>query len=69
MLYGSLNADGKIIDGKIIQLTCESETDGNGTFSGEIPCTSGGRQGYAVRVRSDHPDLVHPFTPLLMKWE
>lgn len=69
VLYGSLNVDGKIIDGKIIKLSCEGETDGNGTFSGEIPCVSGGRQGYAVRVRSDHPDLVHPFTPLLMKWE
>ncbi len=69
LLYGSLDADGEIIDGKIMTLTCENKQDGNGIFSGEIPCVTGGRQGFAVRVRSDHPDLVHSFTPLLMKWE
>ena len=69
VMYGALNPDGEIMDGQIMRLSYQSESSSMSIFEGSIPCHTGGRQGYAVRVRPDHPDLVHPFTPLLITWE
>ncbi len=69
VMYGALNPDGEIMDGQIMRLSYKNDSNNMAIFEGSIPCRTGGRQGYAVRVRPDHPDLVHPFTPLLITWE
>ena len=69
VMHGALDADGEIIDGEVVRLKYESESDGAAIYSASIPCETAGRHGYAARVRPDHPDLVHPLTPFLMTWE
>jgi len=69
VLFGSLNPDGEIVDGQIVRLSYQKESNNMAVFEGAVPCRSGGRKGYAVRVRPDHPDMVNPFTPLLLTWE
>ncbi len=69
VMYGALDPDGEITDGQVMRLSYQSESNNMAIFEGSIPCRTGGRQGYAARVRPDHPDLVHPFTPLLITWE
>lgn len=69
VLIGVLDPNGEIFNGEVLRLNHEGEVDGATIFGGILNCSSGGRHGYAVRVRPNHSDLVHPYTPLLMKWE
>ncbi len=46
------------------------ESDGpEYVYECEVECKRSGRTGFAVRVLPHHPDLVHPFTPVLVTWE
>ncbi|MDP8229359.1 MAG: alpha-glucan family phosphorylase [Candidatus Electryoneaceae bacterium] len=69
MLYGPIDPESNVIEQKILRLNYHCESDGVAIFVGNVPCVTGGRQGYAVRIRPDHPELVHSLTPLLMTWE
>ncbi len=37
-------------------------------FRGEIPCSTSGRHGFAVRILPGHADLATPFEPGLITW-
>lgn len=69
VIYGSLNVTDAITAGKRIELAFEHDQNGDAVYSGNINCKHGGRKGFAVRVRANHPDLVHSYTPLRLKWE
>ena len=69
VLHGLLDSGGEIQGGRIARLKYEGESDGLAEFSGSLTCDASGRHGFAVRVRGDHPDLVHPYMPLFLIWE
>ena len=69
LMYGLMDTDGNIADGQVVLASFVGDNDGEGLFSGTIPCETAGRMGFAARIRPHHPDSVHPFTPLLLKWE
>jgi starch phosphorylase len=69
VIYGAICGDQQVCDSLPFRLKYMGTQDGVSTFEGALPTRASGRHGYAVRVRPDHPDLVHPLTPMLMTWE
>ncbi|OGP81459.1 MAG: alpha-glucan phosphorylase [Deltaproteobacteria bacterium RBG_16_64_85] len=67
--HGLLDPSGEIRDGAIVRARHESRDGGGDIFRAEIPCGVTGRYGYMARILPRHPDLVNPFTPLLLTWE
>jgi starch phosphorylase len=67
--HGLLDPSGQIRDGAIVQARHESRDGDGDIFRAEIPCRVTGRYGYMARILPRHPDLVNPFTPLLLTWE
>ncbi|MBN1551547.1 alpha-glucan family phosphorylase [bacterium] len=67
--FGKLDAKDDIIDGEIVALKPEEQIEGGWKYSGEIVLRFNGRCGYAVRILPKHKDMVHPYTPYLIKWE
>ena len=45
------------------------ENDGEHIFSGFVPCTISGHQGFALRILPKHDDLVEPYEPGMILWE
>jgi len=69
VVYGVMCIDETLCRAKPVRLTFKGTSDGLAVYEGDLQTKASGRHGYAVRVRPDHPDLVHPLTPLLMTWE
>lgn len=69
VLYGVICGDQSMCEGKPVRLKYTGSSDGRATFEGSLPTRATGRHGYAVRIRPENPNLVHPLTPLLMTWE
>ncbi|NJD61184.1 MAG: glycosyltransferase family 1 protein [Deltaproteobacteria bacterium] len=67
--HGLLDAAGVIRDGSVVQARHEGRDGDADLFRAEIPCWMTGRYGYMARIVPRHPDLVNPFTPLLITWE
>jgi starch phosphorylase len=67
--HGPLDATGEIRDGTVVQARHEGKDGDGDIFRAEIPCRVTGRYGYTARVLPRHPELVNPFTPLLLTWE
>jgi starch phosphorylase len=67
--FGPLAASGEIREGHIAKARHLKRDGAEDHFRVEIPAAVSGRHGYAVRILPSHPDLVHPYTPLLMRWE
>jgi starch phosphorylase len=67
--YGPLDASGEIREGHIARAAHQSRDGAEDRYRVEIPAAVSGRHGYAVRILPSHPDLVHPYTPLLLRWE
>ena len=67
--HGPLDATGEIRDGSVVQARHEGKDGDGDIFRAEIPCRVTGRYGYTARVLPRHPELVNPFTPLLLTWE
>lgn len=69
--HGIVDSGGNIEDGEVTQM----QYQGNGevtelyNFAGEIPCTTSGRHGFALRILPTHADLVEPYEPGLILWE
>ena len=67
--HGPLDTSGEIRNGEIVRAWHDGR-DGNGDiFRAEIPCRITGRYGFGARILPRHPDLVNPYTPLLLTWE
>jgi len=67
--YGKLDAKGQINPGRIVELKPDEEIKDGFLYRGELKMNYHGRCGYAIRVYPDNELLIHPFTPLQMKWE
>lgn len=69
--YGSLDAQGKVIEGKVSSLLNKGAAPvvaGSYIFAGEIPCPATGRFGYEIRVLPKNPNLSTQFIPSLITW-
>ncbi len=65
---GRINAEGNLENPEVVKMKPEKR-DGNAhTFRARVKCRQAGRQGYAIRVLPDHPELVHPYIPGLLRW-
>jgi starch phosphorylase len=70
LYYGPLDSRGDIKDGAAVKMDYkEAEQDSQHWFTGQIPCTSTGHRGLAVRVLPRHPDLINPYELGLIIWE
>jgi starch phosphorylase len=67
--HGSYTAAGDIREGAILAAVHEKREGEEEVYRVEVPCAVSGRYGFAARVHPRHPDLVDPFTPLLLTWE
>ncbi|MFH1620311.1 MAG: alpha-glucan family phosphorylase [bacterium] len=66
---GRIGAQGSFIDGRAVSMVPDGKEGDAWKFRAEISCNRSGRQDFAVRVIPKHEDLVHPFTPIFMKWD
>lgn len=69
--YGSLDAQNRIVEGKVSSLLNKGAApvvSGSYIFSGEIPCPATGRFGYEIRVLPKNPNLSSQFVPSLITW-
>jgi len=67
--HGLLDATGEIRDGRVVRARHEGRDGDGDIFRAEIPCRVTGRYGYTARILPRHPNLMNPFTPLLLTWE
>lgn len=67
--HGPYTAGGEIREGAILAATHEKRDGDEEVYRVEVPCAGSGRYGFAARVLPKHPDIVDPYTPLLMTWE
>ncbi|MFC2150072.1 alpha-glucan family phosphorylase [Calditrichota bacterium] len=67
--FGLVDTNGEIQHGSRMRLNYKSEENNTARFSATLPCETSGRFGFAIRIRPDHADMVHPLTPFHMKWE
>lgn len=69
--YGSLDATGSIVEGKVSSLVCKGSVEDSSQsykFVGEMPCPATGRFGYEIRVLPKNPNLSSQFIPSLITW-
>ena len=69
--YGPVDAWDNISNPTVCEMTCQGESDKQGTFTfaGNILCTNSGRQGLAMRILPKHCDLPDPYEPGMILWE
>jgi starch phosphorylase len=67
-LFGRVAADGSLDNPDRLALKSAGGEDGTTLFKGRVPCRQAGRQGLAIRVLPNHPDLVHPLVPGFVVW-
>jgi starch phosphorylase len=67
--YGPVDGAAQIQEGTVSQLRKDGMgKEGLYRFVGSIPCTTTGRQGFAIRVVPNHPALAHRQALGLLKW-
>ena len=67
-IIGRVTADGSLEQPRRIPLKFADRENGATLFKAKVPCDQAGRQGLAIRVLPNHPDLVHPFVPGYVVW-
>jgi starch phosphorylase len=69
--YGPVDSNGKITESSTVRMTQKKPADQNGEywFFAHLPCKKVGRQGLAVRLLPNNPDLVNPYELGLILWE
>lgn len=69
IVYGSIDADGRIIAPEKVAMTCNGGGEGGKRiFKGEMVCHTSGRYGHTVRVLPRHEMLTDPFKMGLIAW-
>lgn len=67
--HGALTSDGDIHHGVAVGLSfSHSGTNGDHWFKGALPCARSGRNGYAIRVVPNHPQLGDRYDQGLVVW-
>jgi len=71
LYHGPVNAWGDISNGSATRLDYKEAVGQNGEhwFTGSLTYTASGRQGFAVRLLPNHPDLINPYELGLILWE
>jgi glycogen phosphorylase len=67
--YGPLDPDDQITHGQVQTLTIKTRKDSEWLYEGSFTVEYSGRGGYAARIIPHHEGLIHPFTPLKIRWE
>ncbi len=67
--YGQLDRNDQITGASIITLDAVKKNQSGWIYQGTFTITHSGRCGYSVRIVPDHENLIHPYTPLRIKWE
>lgn len=65
---GRINAEGELEDPELVPMKSNSSDDRGYLYQTRVRCRHAGRQGYAIRVMPNHPDLVHSYVPGLLRW-
>ncbi|NNE43191.1 MAG: hypothetical protein HKN12_03210, partial [Gemmatimonadetes bacterium] len=69
LFHGEVGPDGDLQEAAHLPMERqEIWDDGTAWYSGQVPCERTGHRGFAVRVLPNHPDLVTPFLPGLIRW-
>lgn len=68
--FGQIDMDGEISAAQTFQLHPSGldKDKGQSYQTNQIPCQQSGRFGYTIRVLPNHPDLINPYLPGLIKW-
>jgi len=67
--YGVLDAADEIASGTAMDLDVRSKQGDTYVYGGEVFTERSGRYGFTFRAIPRHPELVHPYTPLMLTWE
>jgi glycogen phosphorylase len=67
--HGPLDVYHQVTHGEPIPMEWKAAEGGVHRFEGEVPCTTSGLQGFAVRVLPQHPDAALPAELPLITWE
>lgn len=65
---GRITAQGDLEEPEVVAMKVHNSEGTLHTYRGKVRCKLAGRQGYAIRVMPNHPDLVHPYVPGLIAW-
>ncbi|MGC9326327.1 MAG: alpha-glucan family phosphorylase [Candidatus Hinthialibacter sp.] len=69
VLCGRLDSKGNLENPIIYKTNSVGKIDGGlEQFQVDIPCKESGRQGFMVRIRPYHPDLIHKFSIEYVTW-
>lgn len=68
LYHGPLAGSEEIASGSADTMQPEETQDGVTTYRCNVICQHSGRRAFSIRVLPSHPDLVHPFTPGLIRW-
>ena len=68
LYHGEVNPEGHLQDAEALSMKAGESEGEDHWFEGEVPCRRTGHRGYAIRVLPRHPDLVHGFSPGLIRW-
>jgi starch phosphorylase len=69
LYHGPSPTNGTIDSGRVVSMeVARKRKDGLYEYSGSIPCTSSGQQGFGVRVLPKHPDITGELDMHLVKW-
>ncbi|MBN1879550.1 alpha-glucan family phosphorylase [bacterium] len=67
--FGSLDHDDQITGGRVETMRVVKQKEADWLYEGSFTVERSGRCGYATRILPHHSALIHPFTPLRIKWE
>lgn len=65
---GSVDVDMNFKEGKSVSMNYQGKDNDAYIYTVEVTCEKSGRHDFAVRVIGKHPDVIHPFMPLFIKW-
>jgi starch phosphorylase len=69
MYYGSIDQNGKIVDGNSKNMEVGGQSDGIYHYQGTINCSTSGLHGFTIRIIPYHKDLVNPYEIHLIYWQ
>jgi glycogen phosphorylase len=67
--HGKLDRNDQISGGEKVTLDCAEKNNDGLVYRGTFTIRHSGRCGYAIRIIPHHNSLIHPYTPLRIKWE
>jgi starch phosphorylase len=69
MYYGSIDQNGRIVNGNSKNMEVGGQSDGIYHYQGTINCSTSGLHGFTIRIIPYHKDLVNPYEIHLIYWQ